>query len=189
MNPSLPPLRLAAAAMLFLLLVAGCRKGEETPTSRTPAATPAAEVGKAAPGFALKDSSGRLWRLSALRGKLVFVNFWASWCPPCRYEMPEMEALHRSLADEEFQLVTILYNDDPETALRYVRENGFTFPVLLDPDGVAARAYGITGVPETYIVDPEGILRDKVIGPRNWNQNPQKASLRRLLPQKSPDKG
>jgi len=144
-----------------LLMIAGCQKGPQVPSI--------AEVGKSAPDFALKDTTGKLWKLSELNGNLVFINFWATWCPPCRDEMPSMESLYRRLASNKFHMVTILYNDDPGQAAQYVHENGFTFPVLLDPAGNAARAYGLTGVPETYIVDRDGILREKFIGPVQWN--------------------
>ncbi len=156
---------LSFLVMLFilpgLLLVVGCQK--EQPVQ------PVAEVGKPAPDFTLKDTTGTVWKLSNLKGNLVFVNFWATWCPPCRDEMPSMEALHRRLASEKFLMLSVLYNDDPGQAAQYVHTNGFTFPLLLDPIGEAARAYGITGVPETYIVDQDGILREKIIGPVQWS--------------------
>lgn len=93
-----------------------------------------------------------------------------------------MEALRRSLEGQPFRMVSILYQDAPPAAAQYVNEGGFNFPVLLDPDGAVARQYGVTGVPETYLIDADGILKERYIGARAWNQNPQKASLRRLLP-------
>ena len=128
-----------------------------------------AEVGKPAPNFTLVDTKGKTWNLADLKDKVVFVNFWATWCPPCRDEMPSMESLYRRLASEKFHMLSILYNDDPGQAAQYVHTNGFTFPTLLDPIAETARAYGITGVPETYIVDKDGILREKLIGPVQWN--------------------
>jgi thiol-disulfide isomerase/thioredoxin len=110
---------------------------------------------------------------------VVFVNFWATWCPPCRAEMPSMQALYQSLPHESFQMLTILSNDKPEVAAKFVAAIGFTAPVLLDPENKAYRAYGLTGVPETYIVDKDGILREAVIGPMHWN-SPE--ALRLLTP-------
>lgn len=128
-----------------------------------------AEIGKEAPDFSLSDLQGKIWKLSDLRGKVVFVNFWATWCQPCREEMPDMESLYRGMADKPFQMLAILSSDSQANAELMVKMTGTTFPILLDPDGSVSRAYGLTGVPETYIVDPKGILREKFLGPRPWN--------------------
>lgn len=147
--------------LLLLGLLAGCKKKEEAPAVRT--------VGKLAPDFVLKDTKGVTWRLSDLRGKVVFVNFWATWCPPCRAEMPFMEKLKQSLPADRFQMLTILSNDTQELGEKFVKFIGFTAPVLLDPEHKAYKAYGLTGVPETYIIDKKGILRQAIIGPWRWD--------------------
>ena len=127
-------------------------------------------VGRPAPDFLVRDLEGRTYSLSALRGSVVFINFWASWCQPCKEEMPSLQALYnRFKGDPRFRLVTILYRDDYEKARALMKTGNFEFPVLLDPGGKSAAAYGVTGVPETYIVDKKGILREKVIGPADWN--------------------
>ena len=167
---------LPALVLAAVLLAGGCQR------SGAPGAPAAAEVGKPAPGFTLKDTTGKSWRLGGLKGSLVFVNFWATWCPPCLAEMPSMEGLHRELAGQPFHMLTILYSDDPGAAASFAGQNGYTFPILIDPDGEVAKAYGLTGVPETFIVDPEGVLKEKFIGPREWNRNPLKAAIRRMVP-------
>lgn len=128
-----------------------------------------AEVGKPAPDFSLRDRSGKTWTLSELKGQVVFVNFWATWCPPCREEMPSMQELYTSMPPGRFKMLAILYKDEPASADELVAQSGYTFPVLLDPNNETGRAYGLTGVPETYIVDREGVLREKYIGPVRWD--------------------
>jgi DsbE subfamily thiol:disulfide oxidoreductase len=133
-------------------------------------------VGRPAPELSLRDTTGKTYTLSALRGSVVFINFWASWCQPCKEEMPSLQALYnRFKGDPRFRLVTILYRDDYERARALMKEGNYEFPVYLDTEGRSAVAYGVTGVPETYIVDKKGILREKVIGPADWN-SPQAIS-------------
>lgn len=127
-------------------------------------------VGLPAPDIELTNSNNDKLKLSGLRGSVVFVNFWATWCPPCIDEMPSIERLSRYLAgNSKFKIVTIFYNDDMNKVLRYMKEMNYTFPVYLDSGGDAAEKFGITGVPETYIIDKKGILRNKVIGPSEWD--------------------
>ena len=162
---------------LILLLVGSltaCQKKEAQPLT--------AQIGQPAPTFALEDLSGRTWNLAELRGKVVFVNFWATWCQPCVEELPAMETLQQGMAAASFQMLAILNNDDPRLAANLARKMGLTFPVLLDPDGKVAKSYGITGVPETFIIDPAGILRHKYLGPRPWDSPEAIELLKRYLP-------
>lgn len=127
------------------------------------------EIGKTAPDFVLQDATGNTWQLSSLKGKVVFVNFWATWCKPCRDEMPSMEVLNRSMAGKPFQMLSIVFNDDLQMANSFARRLGATFPVLANPSPELTEAYMITGVPETFLVDANGILRHKFIGPYDWS--------------------
>ena len=127
------------------------------------------EIGKTAPDFALQDASGKTWKLSSLKGKVVFVNFWATWCKPCRDEMPSMEALNKAMVGQPFQMLAIVFNDDLDMANSFARRLGASFPVLANPGPELTEAYMITGVPETFLIDAEGILRHKFIGPYNWD--------------------
>ncbi|MBI5049769.1 MAG: TlpA family protein disulfide reductase [Nitrospirae bacterium] len=128
-----------------------------------------AAVGSPAPDFELKDLNGNLWKLSDLKGKVVFISFWASWCPSCHTETPTKESLLRKLEGKPFQMLGILYRDNPSDAMEYVAKNGVTVPTLLSPDNEVARLYGITGVPEAFIIDKNGIVREKIVGPRDWD--------------------
>lgn len=140
-------------------------------------------LGSPAPDFALPDLEGQDVRLGAQRGRVVFVNFWATWCPPCRDEAPSLQRLYTRLGSEDFEILAI--SIDAASARgeveAFAREFGMTFPILLDPDKGAHRAFGVTGVPETYMVDPQGRLMERFIGPRDWDDPRYMRTVRRLL--------
>jgi peroxiredoxin len=144
-------------------LLPGCSRSNQEATPTTKA------IGKPAPDFVLKDTKGKTWHLAELKGKVVFVNFWATWCPPCRGEMPSMQELSKSLPPNAFQMLAILSNDQAEVAEKFAGGIGFAAPILLDPENRASKAYGTTGVPETYIIDKTGVLREAIIGAMDWN--------------------
>jgi cytochrome c biogenesis protein CcmG/thiol:disulfide interchange protein DsbE len=127
-------------------------------------------IGSAVPDIELIDTKQNKLNLSELKGSVVFINFWATWCEPCIDELPSMEMLFKRFStNPRFKLITILFKDDKQKVLRYMEENGYTFPVYVNPDGTAAKKFGITGVPETFIIDKKGVLRDKKIGPEQWD--------------------
>lgn len=141
-----------------------------------------AVIGLDAPDVVVTDASGKTLKLSELKGNVVFVNFWATWCQPCREEVPSIQQLYSRLKDESgFRMVTVLYRDYYDKAMAYLKKNDYEFPVWIDNGGKAARAYGVTGVPETYIVDRKGILREKVIGPTDWSTPEAMALVTNLL--------
>jgi DsbE subfamily thiol:disulfide oxidoreductase len=157
----------AAALLAFVLSV----KKQETSLPRV------LVEGMEAPALMLADPSGKSLGPSDPKGSVVFVNFWATWCPPCREELPSIQALYNRFKDRQgFRMATILYREDYEKAMAYLKENNFDFPVALDSNKETARSYGVTGVPETYIVDKKGTLRKKVIGPADW-ASPEAVSL------------
>lgn len=127
-------------------------------------------VGKIAPDFALPDLVDKDVRLSDFRGKVVFLNFWATWCKPCREEMPSMEVLYKNF--ERDGLVVLAISIDRVTTKKdippFVKSLNLTFPILIDSWGQTDKRYKLMGVPETYIIDQQGVLREKVIGPRDW---------------------
>lgn len=127
-------------------------------------------VGKVAPDFELPGLDEKPVRLSDYRGKVVFLNFWATWCKPCREEMPSMEVLYKNF--EKDGLVILAVSIDRVTTKKdippFVKGMNLTFPVLVDSWGQTDKRYKLMGVPETYIIDQDGVLREKVIGPRDW---------------------
>jgi cytochrome c biogenesis protein CcmG, thiol:disulfide interchange protein DsbE len=135
-----------------------------------------------APDFAATDLQGRTVRLSDFRGKVVLLNLWATWCEPCRQEMPGMEILYREFGAQDFTLLAVSEDASGMEAVKpYVDQYGFTFPVLLSPDGAVGRKYGITGYPETFVIDKSGQVVTKYVGPRNWADNSVRGMLRTLL--------
>ena len=128
-----------------------------------------AKVGEPAPDFTLVDITGKTWTLSELKGQVVFVNFWATWCPPCREEMPSMQNLYSMLPKDKFKMLAILNNDDPKMADFFAKKFNITIPILDDQKNNVGPQYGLTGVPETFIIDKEGVLREKFIGPAKWD--------------------
>ncbi len=129
-------------------------------------------VGMPAPDFELPNLGDDTVRLSDFRGKVVFLNFWATWCKPCREEMPSMEVLHQSLQKDG--LVVLAVSIDRVTTKQdippFVKSLNLTFPILVDSWGQTDKRYKLMGVPETYIIDQEGVLQEKIIGPRDWTR-------------------
>ncbi len=122
--------------------------------------------GFAAPEFDLETLDGDRVRLSDLRGQVVVVNLWASWCPPCRAEMPALQQLYDAHRDEGLVVLALNATDqDSSAAARaFVTDHGLTFPVVLDPAGEASRAYGLRAMPSTFVVDRQGVIREVLIG-------------------------
>ncbi len=152
-----------------------------------PKQTPKTSPGGAVPDFSLVDIGNHQLRLSDLRGSVVFLNFWATWCGSCVEEIPSIENLYRQLsANPHFKMVTILVKDDLQRASEFMKQNGYSFPVYLNADESAARYFGITGVPETFILDKKGVLRHKVIGPADWNSPAVMETIQSLLDEPYP---
>jgi cytochrome c biogenesis protein CcmG/thiol:disulfide interchange protein DsbE len=121
-------------------------------------------VGRPAPGFALTLFDGRAVQLQDFRGKVVFVTFWASWCPPCRAEAPMLEATWRRLQEQGVLFLGVNTQDEEPRARAFLQEFGITFPNGRDPDGRIAIDYGVWGLPEAFVVDPTGRITYKHIG-------------------------
>jgi len=135
-----------------------------------------------APDFALSDLAGRTVRLSGLRGKVVVLNLWATWCPPCVDEMPSMERLYATLRDADFALLAVSQDEDGKRVVApFVERMRLSFPVLLDPDRQVGDRYGVSGYPETFVIDRNGLIVEHVIGPRDWDQPGEIAALRALI--------
>lgn len=135
-----------------------------------------ASVGSTAPDFELYDADGKLWKMSDQRGKVVFLNFWATWCTVCKAEMPLKESLYEKMQGKPFQMFGILYRDNPRNLKAYFQKHKISSPTLINMDDAVSKAFGITGVPETFIIDKEGIVREKIVGPGEWD-NPEIIAL------------
>jgi len=138
------------------LLVANL--GRDPNTVRSPL------IGRQAPSFALPDLDGQTVSLESLRGQPVIVNFWASWCMPCYQEHPVLTGAARSLQGRA-HFLGVIYEDEPDNIRTFLRQEGASYPSLLDEGGKIAIAYGVYGVPETFIIDPAGKITAKHVGP------------------------
>lgn len=160
-------------ALLLLLLfgATACSKEEK----------PAVE-GNYAPDFTLKDLSGKEVQLSTLKGKVVLLNFWATWCPPCREEIPSMMRLNQVMQGKPFQMLAVSIDEGGKEAVEaFYRKQNASLPTLLDGDSKVARRYGTTGVPETFVIDKKGLILKKVIGPLDWDSRQVVAALEEIM--------
>jgi peroxiredoxin len=137
--------------------------------------------GAAAPAFELPGLDGGSLALSQMDGKVVLVNFWATWCKPCEDEMPSMEKLYRELHGTDFELVAISVDGDRATVAEFRDKLGLTFPILLDPEQDAAAAYQTFRFPESFLIGRDGIVVERYVGPKEWAAPAYVARVRRLL--------
>jgi peroxiredoxin len=147
--------------------------------SLTPDAVPLALQNREAPDFELPDLSGKRWSLRSLRGRPVFLNFWATWCPPCVEEMPGIEDLARTLGDRAVVLAVSL--DEDWDTLRRFFPRGTPLSVLLDTTKNVPKQYGTEKYPETYLIDASGQVRHYFVNTRKWNQPEAAQCLESLL--------
>lgn len=139
--------------------------------------------GSAAPPFAAADVvTGAPVTLEDLRGEVVLLNVWATWCKPCEQEMPSMQRLYEALGPAGLRIVAVSIDTDPAEKVRaWVEERGLTFDILRDPRGTIQRTYQTTGVPESFVIDRRGLIVKKQIGTWEWDQPASLAFFRRLL--------
>ncbi len=148
-------------------------------------------TGTVAPDFEVKTLDGGLARLSDHRGEVVLVNIWATWCLPCRVEMPSMERLYQQVGEEGFEIMAVsidaelgLFDQDGQVGgdiQAFADSLGLTFPMLHDPSGGIQRLYRTTGVPETFLIGKDGIIYKKVAGGTEWDAPQHKELIQRLL--------
>ena len=124
-----------------------------------------ARPGAAAPQIALNTLDGGKADLAADKGKVVLVNFWATWCEPCKSEMPALQQLADQLSDQPFRLYSVDLQEDPQAIEAFQRQLGLDLYVLLDDDGAVTRTYGVRGLPATFLIDPQGMVRVQRLGP------------------------
>ncbi len=170
---------------LSLLIVAALfAAGVGAYVAMRPPPVPVLRNGSVAPEFRLPlhGADGEV-ALSALRGKVVFVNFWATWCAPCRSEAPALERLHQTLQGTDFEILAIsIDKPEDEAAIdAFQKEFSIDFPILRDRDRGVYAAYQVSGVPETFLVDPTGKVLEHFIGPQNWEDPRYSRAIRRAL--------
>ena len=131
--------------------------------------------------FTLPLLSGGNASLSAEKGKVVILNFWATWCPPCRAEMPSMETLYKKFKNDGLEILAVDLGEDKSTVQKFIQNNGYTFPVLLDTNGKAGDDYGISAIPTTFILDRSGMIIARVTGSIHWDTTNAIAAFDALL--------
>jgi peroxiredoxin len=167
----------AGAALLVLLLGAGAlwvAFGAERP------AAPVGE-GQPAPDFTLRVLDEGELSLASLRGRVVLLNFWATWCKPCEDEMPAMQRLHAGLAGDGFELLAVSVDEGDDEVREFRDRLGLRFPILRDPEKRAATAYQTFRFPESWLIGRDGVVVARYVGPREWDDPIYVERIRRLL--------
>lgn len=128
-------------------------------------------IGKPAPDFTLKDLEGATVSLKSLRGKVVLVNFWATWCPPCRIEMPSMNGLYEKFKGKGLMILGVSSDQSEEQIRKFLEKTQVTFPILLDSENTIAPIYKVIALPTSYIIDRDGVLVKKIFGGQDWTSD------------------
>ncbi|MFT4703456.1 MAG: cytochrome c biogenesis protein CcmG/thiol:disulfide interchange protein DsbE [Bradymonadia bacterium] len=185
-GPTLVRISVFACAVLaaVIALLAGTDEPYDRVATMHMRATGAELQDRPAIPFTLSDLDGRPVSLSDFAGDVVFLNFWASWCPPCVEEFPAMITLTEQIGDRPFTMIAVTQDEDPEALAAFLRQvnlpNG-RIVLLQDPTGELAQQYGTVRLPETYIIDPRGLVVARYQGARNWLDLPHRQLLERLM--------
>lgn len=157
---------LLAIALLGLLAVPGCYSSFQPikDSQQEAKLPPSAKIGYLAPDFTLVDLEGNQVKLSDLRGKTVFLNFWATWCPPCRAEMPEIEAVNQEYKDRDVVIIGIDLFEPEDEVRQFVQGGGYSWTFVIDTTGEVASNYKVTAIPASFFLDREGVVRAVNIG-------------------------
>jgi peroxiredoxin len=130
------------------------------------------KAGTKPPLFSLEDLNGKKSDLKQYRGKVVFLNFWATWCGPCKEEMPSMEKLYSQFKDKDFVFLTISVDYAGIKPVKdFIEKHRYTFPVLIDPKGETLDLFEVKGIPTTFLIDKKGIIVGKAVGPKDWKRS------------------
>lgn len=169
---------LLRTAALLLWLTAGVDAAAETGKIQT--LTPL-DKPFIAPDFVLMGEDSKTYRLSDYRGKVVVLNFWATWCPPCRDEMPSLERAYQKIKGEDIVILAVNVGEDGDTVFAFTGQYPVSFPLPLDRDGSVIAKYPVIGLPTTFIIDPRGNVTHRAIGGREWDDDRLLGQLRKLL--------
>jgi thiol-disulfide isomerase/thioredoxin len=135
--------------------------------------------------ISLPDLNGMVVKFSDFKGKIVFLNFWATWCPPCRFEMPAMEKLHKKLKNKDFVMLAVDLQEPAAVVKKYFKKHKLTFMSLMDTDGEVSGLFGVRSIPTTFILDKEGRIIGGAVGAREWNGQESVALFEHLINQEA----
>ncbi len=155
---------LAVVVVMGILTVPGCAPSSQPVQSVQQEATVGVNVGDLAPDFTLTDLEGNQVSLSDFRGKAVFINFWATWCPPCRAEMPEIEAVYQEYKDKNVVVVGVDILETEDKVRQFVERGGYSWIFVIDTTGEVTNNYGIAAIPTSFFIDRDGIIKAVNIG-------------------------
>jgi len=178
--PDLSPARQRRLSHLFVVL--GFLLGIAGPTGAAQEAELVAWTGGPTPPLALQDVDGRPHDLTEYRGKAVVVNFWATWCAPCRDELPSLERLRDAMRGRPLEVLTVNVSEGEPRVKRFLNEFPLRLPILLDPNGEAQRAWRVRGLPATFVLDGAGAIRSWSLGELDWAQPKILRTIEALLP-------
>lgn len=165
--------------------LSGCTKAPGSNAKTEEASPKMAKVGFTAPDFRLKNIKGEFISLESFRSKVVLVNFWATWCAPCRAEMPSMEELYRHFNRKDFEILAVSSDEDGLRSVKpFQEEYQFTFPILIDETLQINDLYGVSSIPTSIIVDRNGIITNRFFGAVDWNDPRQRDLVDQMI--KSP---
>ena len=184
LNPQKEGFAFGLVMLSVLFFLGGCdqngksKKTEEASEQKIARAT----IGYPAPDFTLLDIDEKSFTLSQDKGKIVLVNFWATWCTPCRVEMPSIEALYHSFDRSELEILSVSSDVQGAAVVKpFFYSYRLTFPALIDANSKVTNLYKVRAVPATYIIDQEGIITHRFFGAKNWNNKEMKDLIRKLI--------
>ncbi len=166
------------AAFVLCLMLETALAADARPAQQTLPPLPKPFV---AADFSLKDENGKVHRLADYRGKVVVLNFWATWCPPCREEMPSMERAYQKVKGEKIAIIAVNVGEDEDTVFGFTGQHPMAFPLPLDTDGSVIKNYPVIGLPTTFIIDPGGRATHQAVGGRHWDDDKLLDQLRGML--------
>lgn len=174
--------------LIFLFLAVGLaayfylnREIVNKPKTEHDYPNPILKVGGVAPSLELQDLNGKSHRLENYRGKVVLINFWASWCPPCLIEMPSLVSVYKQFKDKGFEILAVNLDENVKPVHEFLESLHIPFKVFLDPKGIAAQTYLVYGLPYTVLLDREGKVQFKVFGGHDWDRGEPFEKIKALL--------
>jgi len=173
--------KLTLIICLFLLIAMGPSLQGNTSGGPTSPLNSDNIINSRAPDFTIKDLAGKNISLSAFKGKVVLLNFWATWCPPCRAEMPALNKLYREKKNRGLEIIAVSTDRSVSSVKDFLEKHKVDFPILFDEDHTAAKLYRVFSMPTTFLIDRNGTIVEKFYGEYDWTEPETKGKIEKLL--------